>query len=73
MLHCQVADWFRPEQINQPIGCPTCKQQKPINTGFMFLAHYYGDEEGTIAYGTRWFCSFICFLSFESARFMGRA
>lgn len=71
MLHCQPTDWFPPTQLELPCACSNCRQMKPIKSGFVHLAHFYGDNNGTIAHGNRWFCSPKCFLDFENPSYMG--
>ena len=70
MLHTtKPADYISAERLTEPSNCPDCGANSVMSVGVIHLGHYL--YNGQVRQGLIWTCSDRCFLSWESAVFMG--
>ena len=71
MLHTtKPADYISAERLTEPSNCPDCGANSVMSVGVIHLGHYH--YNGQVCQGLIWTCSDRCFLSWESADFMGK-
>jgi len=74
MLHCSKPSDFglTAEVLAKSANCPECGNSVPFGAGRLHIGHYF-DPKQQLCAGIVWTCSDLCYLSFESPQFMGRA